>query len=45
MLRPLPFTTFREITALQLEAHVYCSRCYALRRIDPSADHAHESAD
>jgi hypothetical protein len=38
MLRPLPFTTFREIAALQLEAHVYCSRCYALRQIDPSAD-------
>ena len=39
MLRPLPFSTFREIVAFQLKAHVYCSRCYALRRIDPSASH------
>src|SRR5215467_3395709 len=38
MLRPLPFTTFSEIAALQLEAHVYCSRCYAMRRFDPSAN-------
>jgi hypothetical protein len=42
MRRPLPFTTFTEIAALQLEAHVYCSRCYALRRIDPSADHVRD---
>jgi Putative antitoxin of bacterial toxin-antitoxin system, YdaS/YdaT len=42
MLRPLPFTTFAEIAALQLEAHVYCSRCYALRRIDPSANHVRD---
>src|SRR5215831_5516855 len=42
MLRPLPFTTFAEIAALQLEAHVYCSRCYALRQIDPSADHVRD---
>ena len=42
MLRPLPFTTFSDIAALQLEAHVYCSRCYSLRRIDPSADHVRD---
>jgi hypothetical protein len=39
MLRPLPYTTFSEIVALQLEARVYCPRCRALRRrIDPSVD-------
>jgi hypothetical protein len=42
VLRPLPFTTFSEIAALQLEAHVYCSRCYPLRRIDPSASHVRD---
>jgi hypothetical protein len=35
MLRLLPFTTFGEFAALQLEANVCCPRCRALRRIDP----------
>jgi hypothetical protein len=42
MLRPLPFMTFRDIAVLNLEANVYCSRCYALRRVDPSADHVRD---
>jgi len=34
----LPFTTFVSIAELGLEVHVYCSKCYAMRRIDPLAD-------
>ena len=37
-LLPLPFTTFREIAPLGLEAAVYCSRCYETRRIDPVSE-------
>lgn len=33
----LPFSTFASITELGLEVHVYCPRCYALRKIDPLA--------
>jgi hypothetical protein len=37
-LHSLPFTTFGEIAALSLEAAIYCSRCYEMRRIDPASE-------
>lgn len=36
-LHSLPFTTFASIVELGLEVHVYCSKCYTTRRIDPLA--------
>ena len=38
MLHALPFTTFGEAAALDLEAHVYCAICYTTRQLDPAAD-------
>jgi hypothetical protein len=38
MLHDLPFTTFSEIAALGLEAHVYCPTCHTMRQLDPMAD-------
>ena len=35
----LPFTAFGELSALGLEATVYCPCCYEHRSIDPTADH------
>jgi hypothetical protein len=34
MLRELPFETIGDITRHGLELHVYCSRCFATRRLD-----------
>jgi hypothetical protein len=34
MLRALPFQTIGDIVRYGLELHVYCSRCYATRRLD-----------
>ncbi|WP_422001719.1 hypothetical protein [Reyranella sp.] len=34
MLEPLPVQTFGDIVRHGLELHVYCARCFALRRID-----------
>ena len=39
MLRPLPFTTFGELVALEFKAKIYCSRCYEHRPIDANAEH------
>ena len=38
MLRALAFTTFGEAADLGLEAHVYCSSCYTMRKLDCMAD-------
>jgi len=34
MLRQLPFQTIGDITRYGLELHVYCSHCFATRRLD-----------
>jgi hypothetical protein len=34
MLRALPFQTIGDIARHGLELHVYCSRCFATRRLD-----------
>ena len=34
MLRELPFKTIGDIVRHELELHVYCSRCFATRRLD-----------
>ena len=34
MLRELPFQTIGDIVRHGLELHVYCSRCFATRRLD-----------
>jgi hypothetical protein len=34
MLRALPFQTIGDIARHAMELHVYCSRCFATRRLD-----------
>jgi hypothetical protein len=34
MLRALPFQTIGDISRHGFELHVYCSRCFATRRLD-----------
>jgi hypothetical protein len=40
MLRELPFNTIGDIARHGLELHVYCSRCFATRRLDLEANMA-----
>src|SRR4029434_4551682 len=46
MLRALPFQTIGDIARHGMELHVYCSRCFATRRLDLEVNTAlHGRAD
>jgi hypothetical protein len=36
VLRPLPFSTFREVAELGLVVEIWCTKCKGSRRIDPA---------
>ena len=40
MLRELPFKAFGDVARYGLELYVYCSRCFATRRLDLEMDAA-----